>query len=104
MSKSTLGKIGLLGAALLVVGVILYQIPGINSRVSWRLDIARTYIRNVINPIGQMPTPLPQPVAAVTSFPTQTPTDLPTAEIIATATPGPTPTRTAPPTPLPQFI
>lgn len=104
MSKSTLAKIGLLGAALLVVGVILYQIPGINSRVSWRLDIARTYIRNVINPIGQMPTPLPQPVAAVTSFPTQTPTDLPTAEIIATATPGPTPTRTAPPTPLPQYI
>jgi tetratricopeptide (TPR) repeat protein len=104
MSKSSLGKIGLIGVVLLVAGVVLYQIPGINSRLSWRLDIARTYLRNVINPVGQMPTPLPQPVAAVTSFPTQTPTEQPTAEFTTTSMPSPTPTQTAIPTALPQSI
>jgi hypothetical protein len=86
------------------MGVLLYQVPAINSRLNWRMDIARTYIRNVINPVGQMPTPLPQPVAAVTLVPTRTPTDLPTAQQITTASPGPTPTQTPTPTSLPQSI
>jgi hypothetical protein len=94
----------LMGIALLVLAVILYQLPAVNSRLSWRLDIARTYIRNVINPVGQMPTPLPQPVAAVTSFPTPTPIELTTAELLATSSPGPTPTKTALPTALPQYV
>jgi tetratricopeptide (TPR) repeat protein len=104
MSKSTLGKIGLIGIGLLIAAVLLYQVPGVNSRLNWRFDIARTYLRNVINPVGQMPTPLPQPVAAVTSFPTQIPTDLPTAEFTATATAGPTQTQTAVPTALPLSV
>ena len=101
MSKSTWLKFGMIAIVLLIVGVLLYQIPAINIRLSWRLDVARTYVRNVINPVGQMPTPLPQPVAAVTSFPTFTPTNPPTEE---TPSPGPTATRTSRPTELPQFI
>lgn len=104
MSKSTLGKIILIGIGLLVIGVLIFQVPAVNNRLSWRLDIAQTYIRNVVNPVGQMPTPLPQPAAAVTAFPTQTPTEKPTAESIVTSTPGPTPTQTATPTALPQSI
>jgi hypothetical protein len=63
MSKSVLLKLGALTIILLIVGLLIYQVPAINLRLSWRLDIARTYLRNVISPVGQMPTPLPQPVA-----------------------------------------
>jgi tetratricopeptide (TPR) repeat protein len=104
MQKTTLGKIGLTGIGFIMAAVLLYQVPGVNSRLGWRLDIAKTYLRNVINPVGQMPTPLPQPVAAVTSFPTQIPTDLPTADFTATATAGPTQTQTAIPTALPLSV
>jgi hypothetical protein len=104
MSKSTLVKLGLVIIALLILGALLYQIPAINTRLNWRVDIAKTYLRNVINPVGKMPTPLPQPVSAVTVFPTKTPTDQPTHTTLATSTPGPTPTRTPIPTSLPQSI
>jgi tetratricopeptide (TPR) repeat protein len=104
MSMSTLAKFGLICAALLIVGVLLYQVPGINTRLNWRMDIARTYIRNVINPVGQMPTPLPQPAAAVTLVPTPTPTEQPTQQKNATASPGPIPTQTPTPTALPQSV
>jgi tetratricopeptide (TPR) repeat protein len=104
MPKSTLVRISILGAGLLFIGVLIFQIPALNSRLNWRLEIARTYIRNVINPVGRMPTALPQPVAAVTLSPTRTPTTEPTPESPATSTPGPTPTQTATPTALPQSV
>ena len=89
---------------LVIAGVLLYQIPAVNLRVSWRLDIARTYIRNVINPIGDVPTPLPQPAAAITSFPTHTPGVKPTGIPLSTSTPVATATQTAVPTALPEFV
>ena len=104
MSKLTLVKFGLIIIVLLVVGVLLYQVPAINIRLSWRVDVAITYIRNVINPVGQMPTPLPQPAAAVTPFPSQTPTNQPAEQPLITPSPGPTSTRTPTPTALPQSI
>ena len=104
MSKLTLVKFGLIIIVLLVVGVLLYQVPAINIRLSWRVDVAITYIRNVINPVGQMPTPLPQPAAAVTPFPSQTPTNRPAEQPLITPSPGSTSTRTPTPTALPQSI
>lgn len=104
MSKLTLVKFGLIIIVLLVVGVLLYQVPAINIRLNWRVDVAITYIRNVINPVGQMPTPLPQPAAAVTPFPSQTPTNQPAEQPLITPSPGPTSTRTPTPTALPQSI
>jgi len=104
MSKSSWLKWGLIIFLLVIAGVLLYQIPAVNLRVSWRLDIARTYIRNVINPIGDVPTPLPQPVAAITSFPTHTPRVKPTGIPLSTSTPVATATQTAVPTALPDFV
>ena len=104
MSKLTLVKFGLIIIVLLVVGVLLYQVPAINSRLNWRVDVAITYIRNVINPVGQMPTPLPQPAAAVTPFPSRTPTNRPAEQAHITPSPGPTATRTPTPTAVPQSI
>jgi tetratricopeptide (TPR) repeat protein len=104
MSKLTLVKFGLIIIVLLVVGVLLYQVPAINIRLNWRVDVAITYIRNVINPVGQMPTPLPQPAAAVTPFPSQTPANQPAEQPLITPSPGPTSTRTPTPTALPQSI
>ena len=74
MPRSNLMKFGLLIAALAILSVLVYQIPAINTRLSWRLDIAKTYLRNVIYPVGQMPTPLPHPVSEVTIYPTEIPT------------------------------
>jgi len=104
MSKSTGLKWGLLAILLLVVGILLYQVPAINLRVNWRLDVARTYVRNVINPVGELPTPLPQPAAAVTAFPTFTPTFNPNQVALSTPAPGATATQTAVPTALPEFV
>jgi len=104
MSKSTGLKWGAIAVLLLIVGILLYQVPAINLRVGWRLDVARTYIRNVINPVGELPTPLPQPLAAVTSFPTHTPKTKPTEVPLITPTPGATATQTAVPTALPEFV
>jgi tetratricopeptide (TPR) repeat protein len=97
-------KFGLLIAALAILSVLVYQIPAINTRLSWRLDIAKTYLRNVIYPVGQMPTPLPQPVAGVTLHPTEIPTIQITDQAAATPTQGSTTTQTPTSTPLPQAI
>ena len=103
MSKSILTILGVFVLLVLLLGVLLYQVPAINSRLSWRLDIAETYLHNLVNPVGQMPTPLPQPVAAVTLSPTDLPTQLPT-EVSITPTPDRTPTQTPRPTAIPQSI
>ena len=58
----------------------------------------------MVNPAGEMPTPLPQPVAAVTAIATEVPTILPTEVPEATPTPRITATQTAFPTPLPEFV
>ena len=104
MSKSSWLKLGLIFFLLVLAGVLLYQIPAVNLRVSWRLDIARTYVRNVVNPIGEVPTPLPQPVAAITSFPTHTPEAELTKIPLTTSTPAATATQTAVPTAVPEFV
>jgi tetratricopeptide (TPR) repeat protein len=103
MSKSILVNLGIVFLVVLLLGVLLYQVPAVKSQLNWRIDIAETYLRNLINPVGQMPTPLPQPVAAVTLSATDLPTAQPTAELI-TPTPGRTPTQTPLPTQIPPSI
>lgn len=58
----------------------------------------------MINPIGDVPTPLPQPVAAITSIPTHTPEAKPTEIPLSTSPPAATATQTAVPTALPEFV
>jgi tetratricopeptide (TPR) repeat protein len=89
----------IIGMALVVV--IAYQIPSIKARLSWRVDIAMTYLRGVIHPVKPFPTAAESTVLATqaststdavhTSLPTLVP-DQPTATIAPTATPQPSPT------------
>ena len=88
----------LLVICLVVIGIILYQVPAIQARLSWRMDIALTYLRGVINPVKPFPTPaetLDLPAQTPTLTPTNAPTllpDAPTATLVPTATPQPSPT------------
>ena len=93
---------------LAIIGLLLYQIPYIKRRASWRLDIAYTYIRMLIHPMHELPTPAVQvasedelPMPQV-SNPTNTPA--PTATLTPTITPIFTPTATLVPTPIPAQI
>lgn len=81
-------------AGLILLAVLFYQIPAINSRISWRFEVARTYVKNVINPVGDVPTAIPQPTNPVTPTVTIQPTS--TTDAVTTIIP-PTPTLSPPP-------
>jgi len=89
-------NIVLAGAGLLIVVLLLYQVPAINSRLAWRYEVAKTYVKNVINPVGNAPTAIPNtPVAAANvASPTSSVTSTP--ELAATPIP-PTATLAPPP-------
>ena len=93
MSKRNI--ILLAGLVLLVLTLSLTQVPAINSRLAWRYEVARTYARNVLNPVGNAPTALPStPHPTNTASPTLVGT--PTVEVAETSVP-PTPTLAPPP-------
>ena len=71
-------------AGLLVVSGLVYQIPAVQSRLVWRFEVWSTYLHNVVDPVGKMPTPVPS-----TPFATFTPNP-PTATPAATQLPTPT--------------
>jgi hypothetical protein len=85
-----------IGAGILILAIVTLQIPAVNSRVAWRYEVAKTYLRNVINPVGNAPTALPNTPAPATSLPSPTSQVTPTVEVIATPVP-PTPTLAPPP-------
>lgn len=84
----------IISAGSIVLAILLYQIPAVNSRLSWRFEVARTYIKNVINPVGDVPTAIPNPAQVVT--PTVPAVPSPTIEADATPIPV-TPTPAPPP-------
>ena len=49
-------SIAWIGTGLLVLVILLYQIPAINNRIAWGYEVAKTYARNIINPVGNVPT------------------------------------------------
>ena len=89
-------KILLLVCLLLVIGFGVYQIPWVNRVVSWRVDLAVTYIHRLFNPVQDLPAPV---VSSVMDTETPTSTAAP-----ATSTPTPviSPMPTMPPTPIPE--
>lgn len=94
-------KLLLLFAGLVVSALLLYQLPPVNQRLSWRIDFLQTYVRGVFRPAQAVPTPLalapesePSPTPTVTSLPSPTPSP----------TPGPTATLIPSPTPLPDSV
>ena len=50
-------RILLILGGLAVAAILLYQIPAINERFSWRLIIVEAYARGVIDPVKPLPTP-----------------------------------------------
>lgn len=73
---------GVLG--LFVLGILIAQLPPVKGRLDWRYIVWSTYIRNALDPVGPMPTPIPS-----TPFATFTPRP-PTATLPATEPPTPT--------------
>ncbi|MFN8426929.1 MAG: hypothetical protein U0X87_11830 [Anaerolineales bacterium] len=87
-------NITLSAAGLILLAILLYQIPAINDRLSWRFEVARTYVRNVLNPVGNVPTAIPQPTKIFT--PTKVIYSTATTKVVTTVIP-PTPTLAPPP-------
>jgi hypothetical protein len=84
-----------ISAGLLVLAILILQIPAVNSRLAWRYEVAKTYVRNVLNPVGEAPTAIPNtPVPANAAGPIRQVT--PTSEVSETSIP-PTPTLAPPP-------
>ncbi len=81
-----------------MLAIIILQIPAINERVAWRYEVGKTYIKNVINPVGDVPTAIPNPTSDATSTPAAaTETAVPTEQVIETVA-VPTSTLEPPPT------
>ena len=82
---------------LIVLAILLYQIPAVNNRLSWRYEVAKTYIRNVLHPVGNVPTAIPNtlvPQSTVTITPSVTATpEIVSTPIPATATSAPLPAQ-----------
>jgi hypothetical protein len=84
-------------AGLLAFAIIILQIPAVNERVAWRYEVGKTYIKNIVNPIGEVPTAIPNPTSEATSTPLViTETSVPTEQIIKTVA---VPTSTLEPLP-----
>lgn len=92
-------NIALSAAGLILLAVLLYQIPAINDRLSWRFDVAQTYVKNVLHPVGSVPTAIPQPTKLVTPTVVVQPTQ--TTKVVTTIIP---PTPTLAPLPAQAFI
>lgn len=67
---------------LLIAVGLLYQIPSIHDRLSWRIDFAIAYLRGIINPVEAMPTAIPS--TPVIHHENSSPTPLVTENIIIT--------------------
>jgi hypothetical protein len=106
MSRQTVGCFALIIVALCLAGLLIYQVPPVHDRLSWRVEQWQARLRyainppekNVFQPVGE---PLPNladqlPTATQTPAPTTTPT-VPGP----TSTQEPTPAPTLTPTPLP---
>jgi hypothetical protein len=96
MSKRTIVFAGAGLLALVLGAILVFQIPGINSRLSWRYEVAKTYMRNVLHPVGAVPTAIPNPTS--TNSPAS-PTPAVTATIPVAETPIPATPTLAPPPP-----
>ena len=85
-----------LGLVCVLSVVFVYQIPGIQSRIAWRIDQALAYGRGLVDPVQPLPTALPETPAAenvpATQSPVKPPTPTATAVLEFTPTPPPSPT------------
>jgi tetratricopeptide (TPR) repeat protein len=68
------------GGILLLVGlvVLLYQVPAIQTRLDWRIETARVFLRSLAKPIRPVPTAMDSPAAATLHSTPLTPSPEPT--------------------------
>lgn len=85
-----------IAAGLLILVLLILQIPAINSRVAWRYEVAKTYVRNVLNPVGSVPTAIPNSTSTVSPASPTAPVTPTSARMTDTPIP-PTPTLAPPP-------
>jgi tetratricopeptide (TPR) repeat protein len=89
-----------------IIVLLLYQIPNVKSRVDWGAFVISAYVQGIVNPIGEMPTPM-SPTISNTAPPTDTlmpPTPTPIlAEPTMTSSPSPTPLPPAFSLPAPEW-
>ena len=89
-------------ASIGLLAILIAQIPAINSRLAWRFEVAKTYVRNVIHPVGNVPTAIPEatgtPIAAIPAIDVT-----PTTAILETPIP-PTAIATRPPLPVQALL
>src|SRR5690606_4593583 len=67
--------------------------PAVKSRLAWRMEVFQIYVKNIVDPVGPVPTALP-----FTPQPS-TPTPAPTSTTVVQLPPTVTPTATFPPLP-----
>jgi len=85
-----------------VAGAALFGIPRLTRAISWRLDMAYTYVRALVYPVRELPTPA---VAVQPRVDVVTPTaSSPVLMQQPTATPAVTLTPTLVPTPIPGRV
>ncbi len=70
---------------LILLAFLLYQIPYIKSTLDWRIEKFTIYARNIVDPIGPVPTALPVTSQPVT--PTPVYTSVPAIELAPSAAP-----------------
>lgn len=103
MSKSKWIRTALVAlAGLLLPGIVLYQIPAIQSRVEWRVERMMAYVNGIIYPAGPVPTALPTPTGQADPATQTAPTEIvqpAAATVTSTPTTAPLPAQVSLQTP-----
>jgi len=85
------------GISILLLGLLVLQISSVNERVAWRYEVGKTYLKNVLNPVGDVPTAIPNPTSDTTPTTVAvTETAIPTKQAVETEA-APTSTLEPPP-------
>ena len=82
-------------AGFLLLAALVSQIPAVKSRLDWRVEVFQIYVKNLVDPVGPVPTALPVTPQIATATLQTTPTlvaELPPT-VIPTATFAPLPTQ-----------
>jgi hypothetical protein len=93
MKRSILLVSSLLVILLLAAVLVVPRWHTLYSVISWKIEGARTYLRNMVDPAGLMPTPLPTPRISRQHLPTRTAWP---SECLGEACPSPTPGQARP--------
>ncbi|TES91788.1 MAG: tetratricopeptide repeat protein [Anaerolineales bacterium] len=89
-------RIVIIMIAVVLLGLLLYQIPSVQSRLDWGFTQISTYLRGVINPIGVMPTSIGVSSHSGSVTPSATASPPPPTPSEPTAAPLPSPTPLPP--------